>query len=369
MISSSVILTDTRLLLPEVIWMEPEYFEMAKQMSDRVTSESRQWQTYLSALAVQSFEQWLSDRLPNQRVERAEIGTVSYLKIGEFKLCIIAVEHCLDEVVSVPQDALALAKRSEGKPAPTGATPTKRIASGTQTSDFYAVLEVLEEEEQVIIRGFLHCDQINYYWSLLNLPALEDGCYQLPLSLFDAEPHHLLLYCRYLAPVAVNLPVVLAAAKVEANVSGHLKKSRTKLTQWLQGIFDKTWFSIDAMLDHEVNLSLNTRSVDLGLKKGKLIDLQMQMGIQNLALLVSIAREAQAQLGVSIQLHPTRGNKYLPPNLKLTLLSKAGKNLQEVTSRSHDSYIQLKSFKGEVGKYFSIEVSLDDVSIKEDFEL
>ena len=348
MISSSVNLTDARLLLPEVIWMEPEYFERAKQISDRVKSESRQWQTYLSALAVQSFEQWLSDRLPNQRVERDEIGTVSYLKIGEFKLCIIAVEHCLDEVVSVPQDA---------------------FDSSTQTSDFYAVLEVLEEEEQVIIRGFLHCDQINYYWSLLNLPALEDGCYQLPLSLFDAEPHHLLLYCRYLAPVAVNLPVVLAAAKVEADLSGYLNETRTKLTQWLQGIFDETWFSIDALLDHEVNFFFNTRSIDLGLKKGKLIDLQMQMGSQNLALLVSIAREEQAQLGVSIQLHPTRGNKYLPPNLKLILLSKAGNNLQEVTSRSHDNYIQLKSFKGEAGKYFSIEVSLDDVSIREDFEL
>lgn len=348
MISSSVNLTDARLLLPEVIWLEPEYFELAKEMSDRVKSESRQWQTYLSALAVQSFEQWLSDRLPNQTVARAEIGTVSYLKIGEFKLCIIAVEHCLDEVVSVPQEA---------------------ITSGTQASDFYAVLEVLEEEEQVIIRGFLHCDQINYYWSSIDLPALEDGCYQLPLSLFDAEPHHLLLYCRYLAPVAVNLPVVLAAAKVEADVSGYLNETRTKLTQWLQGIFDETWFSINALSNPELNLSLNTRSVDLGQTKGKLIDLQIQMGRQSLALLVSIAREEQAQLGVSIQLHPTRGNKYLPPNIKLILLSKAGKILQEVTSRSHDNYIQLKSFKGEAGKYFSIEVSLDDVSIREDFEL
>ncbi|MEG3847746.1 DUF1822 family protein [Microcoleus sp. herbarium19] len=226
MIGSSVNLTDTRLLLPEVIWLEPEYFQRAKQMSDRVKSESGQWQTYLSALAVQSFEQWLSDRLPNQRVEQAEIGTVSYLKIGEFKLCIIAIEHCLDEVVSVPQDALA---------------------SGEQASDFYAVLEVLEEEEQVIIRGFLCCDQIIYYRSLLNLQALQDGCYQLPLSLFDAEPHHLLLYCRYLAPVAVTLPVVLAAAKVETDLSGYLKETRTKLTQWLQGIFDETWFSIDAL--------------------------------------------------------------------------------------------------------------------------
>jgi Protein of unknown function (DUF1822) len=226
MICSSVNLTDARLLLPEVIWLEPEYFQMAKQMSDRVKSESRQWQTYLSALAVQSFEQWLSDRLPNHTVERLEIGTTSYLKVGEFKLCIIAVEHCLDEVAIVPQNT---------------------ISSLTQTSNFYVVLEVLEEEEQVIIRGFLHCDQINYYWSSIDLPALEDGCYQLPLSLFDAEPHHLLLYCRYLAPVAVNLPVVLAPAKIEADFSGYLKESRTKLTQWLQGIFDETWFSIDAL--------------------------------------------------------------------------------------------------------------------------
>ncbi len=362
MISSSVNLTSARMLLPEVIWLEPEYFELGKKLSDKVISESRQWQTYLSALAVQSFEEWLRCRLPKQTVNRDEIGTVSYLKVGEFKLCIIVAEHFLDEVVSVPQDALA-------KPAPTGATPTKRIASREQTSDFYTVLEVLEEEEQVIIRGFLHYDQISYYRSLLNLQALQDGCYQLPLSLFDAEPHHLLLYCRYLAPTAVTLPVVLAAAKVEVDLSGCLKENRTKLTQWLQAIFEETWLSIDALIDPEVNLSLNTRSVNLGVKRGKLIDLEMQIDSHSMALLVSIARGEQAQLSVCIQLHPTGGNKYLPSNLKLILLSKSGKLLQEVTSRSHDNYIQLKSFKGEAGKYFSIEVSLNDVSIRENFEL
>jgi hypothetical protein len=39
MISSSVKLTDSRLLLPEIIWLKPEYFERAKQMSDRVKSD------------------------------------------------------------------------------------------------------------------------------------------------------------------------------------------------------------------------------------------------------------------------------------------------------------------------------------------
>jgi hypothetical protein len=40
-----------------------------------------------------------------------------------------------------------------------------------------------------------------------------------------------------------------------------------------------------------------------------------------------------------------------------------------VRSRPQDSYIQLKSFKGEPGKRFSIEISLGDVSVKEEFEL
>ena len=40
-----------------------------------------------------------------------------------------------------------------------------------------------------------------------------------------------------------------------------------------------------------------------------------------------------------------------------------------VRSRPQDSYIQLKSFKGEPGKRFSIAIALGDVSVKEEFEL
>jgi hypothetical protein len=113
MISLSVDLTGARLLLPEVIWLEPEYFELPEELSDKVRSESRQRQTYLSALAVQSFEEWLRCRLPKQTVNRDEIGTISYLKVGEFKLCIIVAEHFLDEVVSVPQDGLAFGEQGK----------------------------------------------------------------------------------------------------------------------------------------------------------------------------------------------------------------------------------------------------------------
>jgi hypothetical protein len=116
---------------------------------------------------------------------------------------------------------------------------------------------------------------------------------------------------------------------------------------------------------------LATRNIVLetGTKAGKLINLGMQLGSQTVAMLITVTQEAEEKIGISLQVYPTGGESYLPSDLQLTLLSKAGKILQQVRSRSQDSYIQLKSFKGEPGKRFSIAIALGDVSVKEEFEL
>jgi hypothetical protein len=41
----------------------------------------------------------------------------------------------------------------------------------------------------------------------------------------------------------------------------------------------------------------------------------------------------------------------------------------QITSRSQDSYIQLKSFKGEPGKRFTIAIGLGDISVKEEADI
>ena len=84
---------------------------------------------------------------------------------------------------------------------------------------------------------------------------------------------------------------------------------------------------------------------------------------------MNIKGGTEGKLAILIQLHPGGGARCLPPNLKLILLSKAGKILQEVQSRTQDNYIQLKPFKGEEGKRFQIQVSLGSLSITENFEL
>ncbi len=341
--------TDLRLVLPEVIWLEPEHFAQATEISSQVSSESGQWSTYLNTLALSGFKEWLEERIPNKPINREPnlIESICHLLVGEFKYALIATEHVLDQVVNVPQAAI---NRPE------------------LAAHFYVVLEVQEELEEVIIRGFLRYDQLDNYRSRINLQREQDSCYQLPLSLFDTELNHLLFYSRYLEPSAIPLPVASAEGAQESLLEV-LHSSRTKLSQWLQGTFDEDWCSFDRLVSLEANLAWSTRNRSEGAKGGKLINLGIQLGSQTVALLISVTPETSEKVGIQVQLYPTEGDRYLPPNLQLSLLSKAGKTLQSVRARSQDNYIQLKPFKGKSGIHFSIEVSIENISVTEDFEI
>jgi hypothetical protein len=334
--------TDIRLLLPESIWLESEHFQEAKKISVIANNEADKWQSYLNALALLGFEKWLSTHITQQLIKRD--SNISYLKVGEFKVCLIATENILDEEVKLAVDI---------------------IQKPELAAHFYVLLEVLEEQEEVIIRGFLRYDElVNYTIKLQS----RDGFYRLPLAEFDPEPNHLLFYSRFLEPTAIPLPVA-TKTKAEENLVVSLQETTTKLSQWLQGVIDETWQALDALLNPEMNLAFSTRSVEVATKRGKLIDLGIELSHQTVALLVNISEEAEEKISISIQLHPTGKEKYLPRNIKLSLLSKAGNILQEVEARGQDNYIQLKPFKGERGKRFSIQVSLDELSVRENFEL
>jgi hypothetical protein len=351
--------TEFRMLLPEVIWLETDHFAQATALSHDFADETLQWQNYLNALALLGFNQWLSEKMPEQVSSLAHLSTaqlannfvagVCQLQIGEFKFCLIAAEHILDEVVEVPRSV---------------------IVDPELAAHFYVVQEVCLEEEQVMIRGFLRHDQLTHYLQVNNLPLLDD-CHQIPLSCFDPEPDHLLSYCRYLEAISIPLPLPLAevVTATPVKLTESLQNTRTLLSQWLQDRVDETWLAIDTLIAPEAYLALSTRNSDKNISRGKLINLGVKLGQQSVALLVTIQPEAEEKLNVLVQLHPRGGQRFLPPEVKLTLRSKAGKTLQEAQSRTQDNYIQLQSFKGSIGKGFSLEVSLLDSMVKEDFEL
>ncbi len=338
-----------RFLLPEVIWLEPENLLLAKQISSGASSSNfkESWQAYLNSIALLAFEQWLSNHLPNQIVTRDTtfIAKVGNLNAGEFKYCTIATEHLVDRVVSIPQNA---------------------IEQPELTANFYVVLEVLEEEQKVGIRGFVTYNQLNQVRSNLELP-MRDGCYQIPVSWFDIEPNHLLFYNGYLS--ASEFPLAIVETQVNnVNLSEFLQSTRTKLSEWLEGKIDTSWQAIDSVSNPELNLAFGSRNIQQGTRRAKIIDLGIQLGNEKVTLLVNVFPEPEDKINVLIQLYPN-GKRFLKPNIKLILLSKAGKKLQEVNSRVQDNYIQLKPFKGEPGKQFSVQINLENLILNESFEL
>ncbi|HIK06897.1 MAG TPA: DUF1822 family protein [Trichormus sp. M33_DOE_039] len=337
---------DLRILLPELISLEPEDFDWAKNNSNYVNNEPQQWQAYLNSLALIGCETWLKENLPQQAVKKDLIANAAYLRIGNFKFCILATEHLLDEVVNIPQNL---------------------VSQSELTAHFYLIVEVIEEQEEIILRGFLRYDQLLVALNAINFSTTQDNFYEIPLSKFDPEPNHLLFYCLYTEPAAIPLPVVTQVFQQQS--LEHMSKKKTKLSQWLQHEFDEMWQAIETLIDPNTSLVFSLRNTDKMIRRGKLIDLGMQLGSEKIALLVNITREVENKLRVLIQLHPTGKQKFLPSNIKLSLLSETGTLLYEVSSRTQDNYIQLKSFKGEEGNSFSIEVSLDDIKIREKFEL
>lgn len=345
--------TNVRLLLPETLWLEAEHFDKARKSSNRWEEESQQWQAYLNSLASSAFQTWLEEKTSAKAQEiSSDSPEAAYLRIQDFKLCVLAQEHVLDDVLYLPQQI---------------------VEQPELTAHCYALLEVLEDEEEAIIRGFLRYDELMPLVAQSQSNSARE--YLLPLSSLDAEIDRLVAYLQYSQPSAIPLPAVATQAPQLSTTpatpaSAPAKESlRTRLGQWLDGTLAEGWQALDKLINPEASLSWSMRKADEGVKGGKLLNLGMQLGQKSVVLLVTVVREDEEKLGINIQLLPTGGDAFLPPQLTARLVSSTDKILQSVTSRERDNFIQMKPFKGKPGIRFNVEVELNDIKLNEAFEL
>lgn len=187
---------DFAALPAEAIALEPNQIDQAVQLSHPIRREAQQWQTYLNALALFGFEQWLSERAAELPINREHCSVlqpqyanvmevVCNLRVGEFNLCLVAIGSLSDQTIDLPRAVVDLPEF---------------------TAHFYVVLEILEEQEQAKVWGFLRHDQLISLRQSVNLPAERDWTYALPAAWFDYNPDHLLLHLRCLEPAAIPLP-------------------------------------------------------------------------------------------------------------------------------------------------------------------
>lgn len=330
----------------EMIWLEPSHFEQAKvyPTNNSLHQEANRWQLYLNTLALLGFEQWLKRNDSSCSIDKTqcinEVSAIYNLKLDGFRLNLITQEHVLDEEAKIP--CLAVDR--------------PHLAA-----HFHVLIEVSEEQQKIIIRGFIRHDRLVNYCKQIRTPP--NGYYRVPLTAFNPRPQHLLFDCNFLEPTAIMPLSITVVPDAQINLG------QINLGKWLEGAVTVGWQTINDLFGSTSCLASSLRQQEGGAKRGKLIDLGLQLQEHQAVLLVNVTEEAEQKLAVLVQLHPVGQERYLPAQITLTLLSPTGDNLQEVRARSQDNFIQLRSFKGRTGTLFRLMVSLGEFSIFENFEL
>lgn len=143
-----------------------------------------------------------------------------------------------------------------------------------------------------------------------------------------------------------------------------LKQGEVRLSQWLQNIFETGWQTVEEILAPKTpHLAFRYRG---GVTRGKLVDLELQVPGQSVALVVSITPKTSIEVQIKVQVHPTSEQAYLPDNLTVKVLDGEGATVMEAHAKTANTHITLE-FSTQMGARFSIRLELGDTKIAENF--
>lgn len=227
---------DWEALTAEGVELLPEHISQAVQLSQAVPNSTQQWQTYLNALAIFGFESWLQSRSVSVQRNQCSIfdpaaanvlETVCNLQVGAFKICLIATGSVGDRLINLPKMVIDLPE---------------------WTAHFYVLVEVLEEQAEARIYGFLPRPLLTQQIERHALAVDADWSYTLPVDWFNPESNDLLLNLRCLEPSAIPLPV-LTAEMVSIPL---LREKLTNLQQHSPDLpyAQLTWAEVTTFLSH-----------------------------------------------------------------------------------------------------------------------
>ena len=141
----------------------------------------------------------------------------------------------------------------------------------------------------------------------------------------------------------------------------------TYLGRWLQGTITIGWQALETLLNSEPTFSF--RSLGLAdsaattdaVVGAKLLELKSCQVV----LVVGIAQSDALQSDIWVKLCPAEGDRYLPKAVEIRILDDQGVMVMEAKSRQTDM-LQL-NFRGMLNEQFTVEVTLNDVSLVERF--
>ena len=173
-------------LKPTTVNLSPADMDWAFQTSQRTKNSADQWPSFLRALALKGYQQWLeagtTETTVSYEAEPPPAGVNCY--VGEFRLCLVVQGNLCDGVVEVPKATLE---------------------SGAGFAHLYVLIEVQEEAQRVTVLSGLRRDRLLIYQQITPLEISADkDSYTLPIQYFDTPPEELLLYLSCLSSQAFS---------------------------------------------------------------------------------------------------------------------------------------------------------------------
>ncbi len=349
----------------------------------------------LTQKAIQTAHQFAAEQPHPQEAEQIYLNTLAILAVRDY-LQLMEIDTELTQsdswnpIVRMCEDAADLMVAGLGKlecrPVKASQAAVSIPPEALDERIGYVVVEIDESEKRATLLGFSKTADTGK----LALNQLR--------SLYD-----LLAHLDYLTQSRVNLSQWFVSAgktsgqEVKSVVnkepviptSSNNSDSQLNLSQRFENVLNKGWQTFE-----ELFASFNSKKVqfreglplqqpavafrrkgginlfsDADVMRAKLVDLGIQVGNKPITLVMALTQETNHKVSILVQVHPAVGERYLPSQLRLGLLSESGKTLQEVESRGFDIWIQLRQFRVQPGTNFSIQVALEDVSITEAFTI
>ena len=315
----------------------------------------------ITQTARQTAQQFASEQPTPQKAEQVRLNTLAVCAVNDYLQQILGIPTDLSKSDSWNPVVRLCADVADLEVIGVGRLECRSLKSYQQTCHIppevwsdrigYVVVQIDESSQEAIVLGFAQT------------ATTEE------LSVSQLQPIDDLIDCLH--------PQAQPVAPVAAATSAARENRRVNLSQWFTDVFETGWQTVEALLNPaELDLAFQFRSADSAVlvdsqqvdsshRRGKLIDLGIQMGDRPVALIVELTPEDRKR-HILLQVHPTGNQIYLPPLLQLTVLDESGLVFLEAQARSADNYIQLQ-FSGLPGEQFSVRVTLGDASIVEDF--
>ncbi len=195
-IGNEDLLLDFAPLTEADITLTEEQINRAAQTSQDIINPQQQWQTYLNALALEGFRDWLAERDSNLIVDSSSCSlTQSYyanyidgvfnLEVGDYRICLLTDGVTVDELLTFPRAILELPQYA---------------------AHLYVVVSVIEERGEIAIARFITYTDLQARMTESNLAADADWTYEIPATWFNSDSDDLLLALRCLEAQSIVLP-------------------------------------------------------------------------------------------------------------------------------------------------------------------